>query len=53
MSRDFYVPCNKPAETLVYHKRDDRTYRMCEMCADHNIRNRGGEDRGDYWESVI
>ena len=41
-----YLPCNQPAVRLVYHSREDRTYRMCEMCADHNLKNRGGEDRG-------
>lgn len=44
----FEVPCNKPAEILVYHHRDRRSYRMCAGCADHNIRNRGGENRGPY-----
>jgi hypothetical protein len=48
MSRDFYIPCNQPAARLVYLKVDRATYRMCEACADHNIRNRGGEDRGPY-----
>lgn len=41
-----YLPCGNPAVTRVHHRRDDRTYNMCEMCADHNIKNRGGEDRG-------
>ena len=48
LSREFYIPCNQPAVRLVYHSRDKRTYRMCEGCADHNLRNRGGEDRGPY-----
>lgn len=48
LSKDHYIPCNKPAVQLVFHERDDRTYRMCEACAWHNIQNRGGQDRGPF-----
>lgn len=36
-----FVPCGQPATQSVYHKNDSKTYRMCEMCAGHNVRNRG------------
>lgn len=39
---DTYIPCGQPANKLVFHRRDAATYHMCEGCADHNIRNRGG-----------
>lgn len=42
MSREFYIPCNQPATTFVYHSRDKRSYRMCDACAWHNIKNREG-----------
>jgi len=45
---DVYLPCNQPAVRRVYHSREDRTYRMCAPCADHNITRRGAEDRGPY-----
>ena len=35
-----YVPCGKPAVALVKN-RDPKPYLMCEMCADHNVKNRG------------
>ena len=38
MSREFYIPCNRPATKVMYSERDDRNYRMCDMCADHNTR---------------
>lgn len=43
-----YIPCNRPATRIVFLERDNREYRMCMFCADHNIKNRGGEDRGEY-----
>lgn len=43
-SVNFYIPCTRPAKRAVYHLNDDATYRMCNGCADHNIRNRGGEE---------
>ncbi len=36
-----FIPCAKPAVTVVYHERDDRTYLMCKHCAAHNVQNRG------------
>lgn len=38
---DFYVPCNLPAVSVLYSDKDKREYRMCKMCAFHNIKNRG------------
>ncbi len=43
-SRDFYIPCNQLAVSIVGWKgRSDKPIRMCWMCADHNVKNRGGE----------
>lgn len=40
----FYAPCNRPAVNIVGWKgRTETPIRMCEMCTDHNVRNRGGE----------
>lgn len=36
-----YVPCGKPAVESIHSPRDGRAYNMCEMCADHNVSNRG------------
>ena len=37
------VPCGQQATKLVWHYgRKERPYFMCDGCADHNIRNRGG-----------
>lgn len=41
-----YLPCGKDAVKRVHHPRDQRTYNMCEACADHNIKNRGAVDHG-------
>lgn len=39
-----YIPCNKPAVSIIRWKgRCDAPIRVCEMCADHNVRNRGAE----------
>lgn len=39
-----YVPCGRPAVYLVGWKgRADKPLPMCEMCSDHNVKNRGGE----------
>lgn len=48
MSHNFYIPCNKPATTVVHCDKDRRDYRMCEMCAVHNTRNRGMTMVGPY-----
>jgi hypothetical protein len=46
---DFYAPCNQPAVSIVGWKgRDDKPIRMCAVCAEHNVRNRGGEIVGPY-----
>ncbi len=37
------VPCGRPGAKVVFHQHDGRNvYVMCDSCADHNIRNRGG-----------
>lgn len=39
-----YFPCNRPAVSIVGWKgREDSPIRMCSGCADHNVKNRGGE----------
>lgn len=44
LSHNFYIPCNNPAVSVIGWKgRFDKPIRMCVSCADHNIRNRGGE----------
>jgi hypothetical protein len=47
LSTSVYIPCNAPATRLVKN-RDPRTYRMCDACADHNVRNRGARDVGPF-----
>jgi hypothetical protein len=42
-SREKYIPCQEEATTIVFHERDGRGYFMCDGCADHNCRNRGGK----------
>lgn len=43
LSHKFYVPCNQPAVNIVgWQGRNDTPLRMCAMCTDHNIKNRGG-----------
>jgi hypothetical protein len=44
LSRATYIPCSQPATHVIYHTKDRRAYYMCDPCADHNVRNRGGED---------
>jgi hypothetical protein len=47
-----YIPCNAPATSIVGWKgRPDDPIRMCDACARHNIRNRGGELIGPYKNS--
>ena len=43
MRMPFYAPCNKPAINIVgwKHRPNEGPYRMCEMCTDHNVKNRG------------
>lgn len=51
-----YLPCGQPAVKIIGWKgRSDQPIPMCEMCADHNVRNRGGylvaEVVKEDWES--
>ena len=46
-SKEHYIPCNAPARFMVKN-RDATPYRMCEMCADHNVKNRGAVVIGDF-----
>ena len=40
----FYAPCNEPAKFILRWKgRSDPQILVCEMCADHNVKNRGGK----------
>jgi hypothetical protein len=44
-----YFPCNKPAVHMVgWPARKEGPYRMCAMCADHNVRHRGAVIVGPY-----
>jgi hypothetical protein len=43
LSHKFYIPCNQPAVTIVgWQGRNEKPIRMCAMCENHNIKNRGG-----------
>lgn len=42
LSNTRYFPCSQPATRIVFHEKDKRDYAMCDPCADHNVRNRGG-----------
>lgn len=42
MSFKFKIDCGRPSVAIVWHNKDQRAYRMCDMCADHNVTNRGG-----------
>jgi hypothetical protein len=43
LSGERYIPCNRPAKWVVgWTGRSEAPIRMCEMCADHNVKNRGG-----------
>lgn len=52
ISGSFYIPCNRPAASLV-KARDPNVYRMCETCADHNVRNRGARLVAPYKEFMM
>lgn len=43
-SREFYIPCNRPAVAALVSGRGEGPYRMCEPCAEHNRSNRGFVD---------
>jgi len=47
LSGSAYIPCNAPAVFMVKN-RDPQPYRMCQACADHNVRNRGAKIIGPY-----
>lgn len=37
------APCGRQAVAIVWHGRPgERQYAMCDMCTDHNVRNRSG-----------
>ncbi len=36
-----YVACGRPASASIRSDKDGRSYNMCDMCADHSVRNRG------------
>jgi hypothetical protein len=38
LSTTAYIPCNRPATKIMHSEKDQRNYRMCDMCADHNLR---------------
>ena len=48
LSHQFYIPCNRPAVRMIKNKDPQSPYRMCEMCADHNVKNRGATDVGPF-----
>jgi hypothetical protein len=48
LSHSFYIPCNRPATRLIKNSDPQSPYRMCDECADHNVRNRGAEDVGPF-----
>lgn len=44
-----YIPCNKPATKIIQPKsKSEGPYRMCDMCADHSVKNRGMKLVGPY-----
>lgn len=48
-SREFYIPCNRPATRIVgWIGRPDTPIRMCDFCTAHNVKNRGGEIKGTF-----
>lgn len=48
MGSPFYLPCNQPAVHMIQHPSAEGPYRMCEHCADHNVKNRGAKIVGPY-----
>ncbi len=46
LSAERYIPCNAPATRLIRNR--DGVYRMCDACANHNVRNRGATDEGPF-----
>lgn len=53
ISSQFYIPCNRPAVYMVgWNGRRDTPIRMCKMCADHNVRHRGGKIVNAYISKI-
>ncbi len=60
MIGDDYIRCEKPAQMLVLHYRDQKAYPMCLPCGDHNVMNRGGvliqinptPQMQNYWDGL-
>jgi hypothetical protein len=49
LSREHYIPCNRPATNMVgWPHRNEGPYRMCDMCTDHSVRNRGAVIVGEF-----
>lgn len=42
-SKEEYIPCNEPATHRILQP-DGNVLRMCDLCADHNVRNRGAKE---------
>lgn len=43
------LPCNRPATRMIgWPERGEGPYRMCDMCAHHNVKNRNATDLGPY-----
>lgn len=47
-SHEHYIPCNRPATRLIRTLDQGLPLRMCDMCADHSVNNRGMTDVGPY-----
>ncbi len=42
-SGEIFIACGRPGAKVVFHQRDGRNvYVMCDACAYHNLKNRGG-----------
>lgn len=48
LSTTGYIPCNQPATKIIQYIGEETMYRMCDMCADHNVRNRNAKIVGEY-----
>ena len=47
LSKEKYIPCGAPAVSLV-RQSDGNLLRMCDICATHNVENRGATLEGEY-----
>lgn len=52
LNRIEHLHALKPGAQLVEHK-GEGIYRMCEMCAFHNVKNRRAVERGPYIKGVL